>query len=97
MYDLHLRIEALSKALTSYDMLDVFQVIPQATILKLSSALDLLFDCQADKEQAASALALDPTDTILSVTSTTGQRATARAEAQLSAIEIKSVNLITSF
>ena len=28
VYDLHMRIEALSKALTSYDMLDVFQVIP---------------------------------------------------------------------
>ena len=40
VYDLHMRIEALSKALTSYDMLDVFQIIPEDTILKLSSTLD---------------------------------------------------------
>ena len=97
VYDLHMRIEALSKALTSYDMLDVFQVIPQATILKLSSALELLFSCQAGEEQAASALALDPTDSVRVVTSTTRQQATARAKASLAAIEINSINLITSF
>ena len=97
VYDLHMRIEALSKALTSYDMLDVFQVIPQETILRLSSALDLLFDCQSDEEQAATALALNPTDTVLVATNSTRIRATARAESQLSAIKINSVNLITSF
>ena len=97
VYDLHMRIEALNKALTSYDMLDVFQVIPEDTILKLSSALDHLFECQAEEEQAATALAVDPTDATLALTSSTRQKATARAETQLAAIKINSINLITSF
>ena len=35
VYDLHMRIEALSKALILYDMTDVFQILPEATVLDL--------------------------------------------------------------
>ena len=45
-----MQIETLNKALTSYDMLDAFEVIPQEAILNLSSALDHLFECQAGEE-----------------------------------------------
>ena len=32
VYDLHMLIEALSKSLTNFDMLDVFQIIPKTTV-----------------------------------------------------------------
>ena len=92
-----MRIESLIKALTSFDMLDVFQIIPEDTTLKLSSALTNLFDCQKGEQQLANVLSLDPTDTVQTVLFATRQTATSRAEAQSASIKIKSINLITSF
>ena len=92
-----MRIEALSKALTSFDMLDIFQIIPEDMTLKLSSALTNLFDCQTGEQQLANALSFDPIDIVQTVLLATRQTATSRAEAQLVLIEIKLINLVTSF
>ena len=47
VYDLHMRIEAISKDLTYYDMKDGFQIIPAETAAKLGINMDTLFDCQS--------------------------------------------------
>ena len=47
----------------SFDMLDVFQITPEETTLKLSSALTNLFDCQKGEQQLVTALSINPTDT----------------------------------
>ena len=43
VYDLHMRLEALSKAITFYDMGDVFQILPSNIIVVLESKLDVYF------------------------------------------------------
>ena len=39
LYDLHIRVEALSKALTFFDMKDIFEIIPEYTIKMLENKL----------------------------------------------------------
>ena len=43
VYDLNMRIEALSKTLAFFNMLDIFQMIPMATISLLEDKLSNLF------------------------------------------------------
>ena len=45
VYELHMCIEFLSKALTHFDMQEVFQIIPTNTVHTLSNRLDRIFDC----------------------------------------------------
>ena len=52
VYDLHIWIEAISKALTHYDMKDLFHIILAETAKDLSVKLEMLFDCQSTKECA---------------------------------------------
>ena len=51
VYDLHMRIEALSKTLTFYDMKDVFQILPEDIIEALEYQFQLMFTCQADLDE----------------------------------------------
>ena len=46
VYDLHIHIESISKAMTQFDMLDVFQVILSATLPLLNIAIEELLVCQ---------------------------------------------------
>jgi len=92
-----MRIEGLSKALTHFDMQDVFQIIPEDTIQRLSSELDPLFLCQTEKEQAMIDLNTDRSDKTFISCSTSAKLATAKATTVLESIDIKNVNLITAF
>ena len=46
VYDLHMRIESASKAMTKFYMLDVFEVILPATLPLLNSAIEKILVCQ---------------------------------------------------
>ena len=48
VYDLHMRIDALSTALKYFDMADVFQIVPSGTIFLLEKHLTTLFALQND-------------------------------------------------
>ena len=47
VYDLHMRLEALSKAIMFYDMEDVFQILSKNTVKELETKLSVLFSSQA--------------------------------------------------
>ena len=57
-----MRIEVLSKTLAFFDMLDVFQIIPTATITLIEDKLTTLFATQAGLQTASSELVINPTD-----------------------------------
>ena len=63
VYDLHMRLEALSKAITFYDMGDVFQILPSNTITLLESKLDVYFTAQTNINNTSDILVTDPTNT----------------------------------
>ena len=45
VYDLHMRVKALSKALVFLNMQNVFQIIPESTVEELHQKLTDLFVC----------------------------------------------------
>ena len=63
MYDLHVCLEALSKAITFYNMGDVFKILPSNTVALLESKLDVCFNTQTSVNNANDILATDPTNT----------------------------------
>jgi hypothetical protein len=65
VYDLHMSLEALSKAITFYDMGDVFQILPSKTIKLLESKLDVYFTTQTNINTTSDILATDPTNASL--------------------------------
>ena len=60
-----MRIEALSTALTYFDMDNVFQIVPAATVELLIGKLEELFLCQAELGKTTELLAEDPANTTL--------------------------------
>ena len=58
-----MRIDAMSKTLAFFDMLDVFQIIPTATISPLEDKLVDLFVSKTDLQSVATDLAMNPLDT----------------------------------
>ena len=65
VYNMHMQIEALSKALAFFDMDDVFKIIPDSTVANLEQQLLNLFACQDVMDQANTALADDDTNQTL--------------------------------
>jgi len=63
VYDLHMRLEALSKAIMFYDMDEVFNVLLSNAVKFLESKLDALFVTQASMTTATTVLAPDLTNT----------------------------------
>ena len=62
LYDLHMRVEALSKALTFFDMKDVFEIIPEHRIETLENKLQNMFRYQADLQVVEDRLLLNASD-----------------------------------
>ena len=62
VYDLHMRIEALSKALTFLDTKDVFEIIPEQTIDTSENKLHDIFQYQADLQAFQDRLIINATD-----------------------------------
>jgi len=65
VYDLHMRIKALSKALVFFDMIDVFQILPESTVLSLEVKISELHACQAESDRCDLALSASPNDPAL--------------------------------
>ena len=62
VYDLHTSIEALSKSLVLYNMIDVFQVLPISTLQDLEPKLRAVHACQVEDSRVEAALTRDLTD-----------------------------------
>ena len=58
LYDLHMCIEALSKALTFFDMKDVFEILPEHMIETLENKLQNIFRYQTDLQAVEDRLLL---------------------------------------
>ena len=65
VYDLHMWIEALSKTLVFFNMIDVFQILPESTVKSLEEKLTDLHVWQGALERCELALLASPTDTAL--------------------------------
>ena len=59
VYDLHMRLEALSKAIMFYDMDDIFNILPSNTAKLLEKKLDVLFAYQKTVGEATELLVTD--------------------------------------
>ena len=97
VYNLHMRIEALSKALTFFDMHDVFQIVPEHTVDQIRAQLQHLFQCQQDLSTTSTALLADSTNTALLDAKTAAVTAEQVASIQLDAIDIEASDLLTTF
>jgi len=65
VYNLHMRLDALGKAITFFDMDDVFNIIPCETVIMLEMKLEDLFNNQVLVETAADLLDTNPIDSTL--------------------------------
>ena len=97
VYDLHMRIEALSKALTLYDMTDVFQVLPDVTVLDLEQKLRAVHACQTKEDRVKLALVDDPSDTGLIADLAKIEASLATLTQNLQETSVNSNDLIKSF
>ena len=97
VYDLHMRIETLSKALTHFDMQDVFQIIPPPIVEDLSGRLKTLFSCQTNKERTGENMAMDTTNPAFALHHSAAQLATVEAGEDLNEVAINNIDIISSF
>ena len=59
VYDQHMRVEALSKALLFYDLIDILQIIHASTVNELTVHLDDLNACQKSVDMCDSDILSD--------------------------------------
>ena len=97
VYDLHMRIEALSKALVLYDMTDVFKILPESTVKYLESKLQAMYACQADESRIEQALILSTLGVVLLADLASSKIALASSIQDLNATTIVTTNLIKFF
>jgi hypothetical protein len=97
VYDLHMRIEALSKALMFFDMKDVFEIIPEHTIDLLEVKLQNMFRNQADLQEAEDRMLLNATDADLQTDQRLATQAVASSIQALNAVEITTIDLFSDF
>ena len=55
-----MRVEALSKALVLYNLINVFQILDEATVTQLTEQLEDLYACESTLAQCEFALQSDP-------------------------------------
>ena len=65
VYNLHMRLEALLKAIPLYDMDDVFHILSSETVQRLEDKLTVLFATQALIGVATDLLAADSGNSVL--------------------------------
>ena len=71
VYGLHMHIKTLSKTLVLFDIVDVFQIIPENIVIVLEVHLKDLFNFQRVIDARESALLADPAYTTLAAETTT--------------------------
>ena len=97
VYDLHMRIEALSKTLVFYDMIDVFQILPESTVASLKEKLIDLHVFQGELEWCTLALSASPSDSALLLDKQNAENITTSTTDELQALPICTTDLIKSF
>ena len=97
VYDLHMRLEALSKAILFYDMDDVFHILPSKTVEQLESKLTVLFETQASVGEATNLLATDPGNSVFKTDLKTAIADEASALADLKAVSLSPMNLLKNY
>ena len=97
VYDLHMRIEALSKTLVFFDMIDVFQILPESTVKSLEEKLTDLHVWQGALERCELALLASPTDTALLLEKENAEKLILSTTSSLQATPIQTTDLIKSF
>lgn len=60
VYDLHMPLKGLPKAIIFYDIDDVFKMFPSETVWELEGKLDLIFDAQSLITSSRDAFVADP-------------------------------------
>ena len=97
VYDLHMRLEALSKAILFYDMDDVFHILSSETVEQLESKLTVLFETQASVGEATDLLATDPTNPLFQSDLDSAIADGASALAALEAVPLSPTNLLKHY
>ena len=92
-----MRVEALSKALVFYDLVEVFQILDKPTVTQLSVHLEDLLASQSTLESCDQDLLVSPTDQTLLEAKTSATSLHAQATSRLQATSIRTTNLLTSF
>ena len=88
VYDLHMRLEALSKAILFYDMDNVFHILSSETVEQLEAKLTVLFATQASIGVATDLLATDPGNSVLQTDLDTAIADGASALAELESVSL---------
>ena len=97
VYDLHMCIEALSKALILYDMTNVFQILPGPTVLDLELKLRAVHASQTEESRIELELIGDPTNQTLVTELGSAQAALALSSQHLQGPSITTMILIKYF
>ena len=97
VYDLHMRLEALSKAILFYDMDDVFHILFSETVKRLEDKLTVLFATQTSIGVATDLLATDPGNSVFKTDLDTTIADGASALADLEAVSLSPTNLLKNY
>ena len=97
VYNLHMRIGALSKALESYAVKDVFGIFPELTVQRVNTYLKVLFACQETKAEALAAAAENSTDNSFINAAILASRVVQATEGDVKAVEITTIDMLSSF
>ena len=97
VYDLHMRLETLSKALTFYDMGDIFKILTSNTVALLESKLDVYFNTQTAMNSAHDLLATNPTNTTFKTSLMEAVVEHEVALLELEAVSLEPTDLLTNY
>ena len=92
-----MRIEALLKALSFYNMHDVFQIIPAQTLDQVQNQLKTVFECQEVLALCATCLQNDPSNATLIQNESAAAILSSKAVEDLNSIDIFTSNLLKDF
>ena len=92
-----MHIDALSKALSLYDMHDVFQLIPEQALNILQSQLETVFECQEALALCATSLMNDLSNTTLIQDESAAIILSSKAVQDLNSINIHTSDLLNYF
>ena len=92
-----MRLDALDKAITFFDMDDIFNIITCETVKMLEMKLEDLFDAQALVKTAVDSLVTNPTDSTLKLAVADSMAKQQSAEEVLERVAIEPVYLLKNY
>ena len=92
-----MQVEALSKALVFYDLIDVFQILDEPTVTQLTEQLEDLYACESTLAQCEFALQSDPRNSELLADKSLASNSFQQATTKLQATSINTTDLIKFF